>query len=90
MTVEERNVQVKNLLGLNLSAAATLAEVANKFTSQVEIEWGENQASAKCIVQLIILGVGLGSKLKLCPEGSDANEAVAPIQALLERRLGEE
>ena len=88
VNVAERSVEVKNLLGLNLGAAAALAGTANKFTSQIMIGLGKNQVSAKNIVQLIILGAGLGSRLQLRAEGSDADEAVAAIQALFERRFG--
>jgi phosphocarrier protein len=90
VNVAERSVEVKNLLGLNLDAAAALAAMANKFTSQIMIGLGKNQVSAKSIVQLIILGAGLGSKLHLRAEGSDADEAVAAIHALFERQFGEE
>jgi phosphocarrier protein HPr len=90
VNVAERSLEVKSLLGLNLGAAAALAGMANKFTSQIMIGLGRNQVSAKSIVQLLILGAGLGSKLQLRAEGSDAAEAVAAIQALFERRFGED
>ena len=90
MNVAEGSVEVKNLLGLNLGAAAALAGMANKFTSQIMIGMGKNQVSAKSIVQLLILGTGLGSKLQLRAEGSDAEEAVAAIQGLFEKRFGED
>ena len=51
---------------------------------------GKNRVSAKSIVQLVILGAGLGSELDLRAEGSDADEAVAAIQALFEGRFGED
>ena len=90
VNVVERSVEVKNLLGLNLGAAGALAGMANKFTSQIMIGLGKNQVSAKSIVQLLILGAGLGSKLQLRAEGNDADEALAAIQALFERRFGED
>ena len=90
VNVAEGSVEVKNLPGLNLGAAAALAGMANRFTSQIMIGLGKNQVSAKSIVQLIILGAGLGSKLFLRAEGSDADEAVAAIQALFERQFGKE
>ena len=86
----ERSVEVKNPLGLNLGAAAALAGMANKYTSQIMIGLGKNQVSAKSIVQLLILGAGLGSKLELRAEGSDADEAVTAIQALFEGCFGED
>ena len=64
--------------------------MANKSTSQIMIGLDKNLVTAKSIVQLIILGAGLGSKLQLRAQGSDADEAVAAIQALFERRFGEE
>jgi phosphocarrier protein HPr len=88
--VVERSVEVKNLLGLNLGAAAALAGTANKFTAQIMIGLGKNQVSAKSVVQLIILGAGLGSKLRVRAEGSDADEPVVAIQALFERQFGDE
>lgn len=70
MNVAERSVEVKNLLGLNLGAAAALAGTANKFTSQIMIALGKNQVSAKSIVQLIILGAGLGSNSSSALKGA--------------------
>jgi phosphocarrier protein len=64
--------------------------MANKSTSQIMIGLDKNLVTAKSIVQLIILGAGLGSKLQLRAQGSDADEAVAAIQALFERWFGEE
>ena len=90
VNVAERSLEVKSLLGLNLGAAAALAGMANKFTSQIMIGLGKHQVSAKSIVQLLILGAGLGSRLQLRAEGSDADEAVAAIQALFESRFGED
>ena len=86
----ERSLEVKSLLGLNLGAAAALAGMANKFSSEIMIGLGKHQVSAKSIVQLLILGAGLGSKLELRAEGSDADEAVTAIQALFEGRFGED
>jgi phosphotransferase system HPr (HPr) family protein len=48
------------------------------------------QVSAKSVMELIMLEAGQGSKLKLRAEGNDAIDAVAAIQALFEKRFGQE
>ncbi|MGH7812650.1 MAG: HPr family phosphocarrier protein [Candidatus Binataceae bacterium] len=86
----EATVEIKNRLGLHLRAASALAQTAGKFTSTIMIGRGKNQISAKSVTGLIMLGAGVGSKLKLRAEGEDASEAVATIQTLFEDRFGEE
>ncbi len=86
----EATVEVKNRLGLHLRAASTLAKTASKFASQVMIGRGKTLTNAKSVTGIIMLGAGIGSKLKLRAEGDDAREAVKAVQALFENRFGEE
>lgn len=90
MIVAEKALEIKNRLGLNLLAASTLARTAGKFAARTMIGCGKNQASAKSVMELIMLEAGQGSKLKLRAEGDDAIDAVAAIQALFEKRFGQE
>jgi phosphotransferase system HPr-like phosphotransfer protein len=39
---------------------------------------------------LMMLGAGLGSKLKVRADGPDAREAIKAVQTLFEERFGEE
>jgi phosphotransferase system HPr-like phosphotransfer protein len=41
-------------------------------------------------MELIMLEAGQGSKLQLWAEGDDAVDAIAAIQALFEKRFGQE
>jgi phosphocarrier protein len=88
--VAEANVEVKNRLGLHLRAASTLAQTASRFASQVQIVRGKTTTNAKSVTSIIMLGAGIGSKLKLRAEGPDAREAVKAVQDLFENRFGEE
>jgi phosphocarrier protein HPr len=88
--VAEKALEIKNRLGLNLLAASTLARTAGKFAARTMIGCGKNQVSAKSVMELIMLEAGQGSKLKLRAEGDDAIDAVAAIQALFEKRFGQE
>jgi phosphocarrier protein HPr len=90
VNVAEANVEVKNRLGLHLRAASTLAQTASRFSSQVQIVRGKTTTNAKSVTSIIMLGAGVGSKLKLRAEGPDAREAVKAVQDLFENRFGEE
>ena len=90
MSAQETTVEVKNRLGLHLRAAATLAETAGRFKSNVTLGRGKNQVSARSVTGLMMLGAGIGTKLKLHAEGEDAREAVAAIRQLFEARFGED
>jgi phosphocarrier protein len=90
VNVVEANVEVKNRLGLHLRAASALAQTASKFSSQVSIVRGKTTTNAKSVTSLIMLGAGIGSKLKLRAEGSDAREALKAVQDLFENRFGED
>ncbi|HYB90052.1 MAG TPA: HPr family phosphocarrier protein [Candidatus Binataceae bacterium] len=83
-------VKIENRLGLHLRAASTLAQTANQFASQITIARGKNHVSAKSVTGLIMLGAGVGSRLKVRAEGPDARDAAKAIQALFEQRFGEE
>jgi len=51
---------------------------------------GKNLANAKSVTGIIMLGAGIGSRLKLRADGNDAREAVKAVQALFDNRFGEE
>ncbi|HUO05258.1 MAG TPA: HPr family phosphocarrier protein [Candidatus Binataceae bacterium] len=90
MSVAEATVEIKNRLGLHLRAAMTLAQTAAKFKAKISIGRGKNQVNAKSVTELIMLGAGQGSKLKLHAEGDDATEAAAAIKSVFDERFGEE
>ncbi len=83
-------MEVRNRLGLHLRAASALAQTASKFSSQIMIGRGKNLANAKSVTGIIMLGAGIGSRLKLRADGNDAREAVKAVQALFDNRFGEE
>jgi phosphocarrier protein HPr len=90
VNVVEATVEVKNRLGLHLRAASTLAQTASKFSSQITIGRGKSTTNAKSVTSIIMLGAGIGSKLKLRAEGADAREALKAVQDLFDNRFGEE
>lgn len=90
MSVTEATLEVRNRLGLHLRAASTLAQTVKEFSSNITLRNGDQEVSAKSVTNLIMLGAGQGTKLKLRAEGSDANEAVNAIKKLFDDRFGED
>ena len=90
MGVAEATLEIKNRLGLHLRAASSLAQALKPFTASVTLSRGRQQANARSITSLIMLGAGLGAKLKVKAEGADAEQALAAIKSLFEERFGED
>jgi phosphotransferase system HPr (HPr) family protein len=88
--VAEANLEIKNRLGLHLRAASTLAQALKPFTSTVTFEIEGRQANARSVTSLIMLGAGIGTKLRVKVEGPDAAAALKAVQALFEQRFGED
>ena len=86
----EANLEIKNRLGLHLRAASTLAQSLKPFASSVTLEIDGRQANARSITSLIMLGAGIGTRLRVKVEGPDAAAALKAVQALFEQRFGED
>lgn len=86
----EATLEIKNRLGLHLRAASTLAETVKKFSSNVTLTSGQQVVNARSVTNLIMLGAGQGTKLKVKVEGPDAQAAMSAIKELFEQRFGEE
>ena len=83
-------MEVKNRLGLHLRAASQLAQTAAKFSSAITLTRGKDRVGARSITGLMMLGAGIGTRIKVRAEGPDAEEAIAAIKALFEDKFGEE
>jgi phosphocarrier protein HPr len=90
VAVAEANLEIKNRLGLHLRAASTLAQSLKPFTSTVTLEIDGRQANGRSITSLIMLGAGIGSKLRVKVEGPDADATLKAVRALFDQRFGED
>jgi phosphotransferase system HPr (HPr) family protein len=90
MNVVEGTVQIKNKLGLHLRAASTLAQTAARFSSTITLTRGKENVNARSVTGLMMLGAGIGTRLKVKVEGSDAEDAFKAIQAIFDQKFGEE
>ena len=86
----ERDMIIKNKLGLHARAAAMLVETISKFTSDVILIRGPRQVDAKSIMGLMTLAAGEGCVITVRAEGVDEEEAVEALQDLIDRKFEEE
>ncbi len=90
MNALEGTLEIKNRLGLHLRAASTLADTVKKFDATVTLGSGKQAVNARSVTNLIMLGAGQGTKLKIKVEGPDARAAMAAITDLFEQRFNED
>jgi phosphocarrier protein HPr len=79
-----------NKLGLHARAASKLVNMAAGFDSDVGLVRDERRVNAKSIMGVLMLAAPLGTELVIECRGSDEDEALAALVALVENRFGEE
>jgi phosphotransferase system HPr (HPr) family protein len=91
-----RQIVVGNRHGLHARPAMQLVDVANRFQSAISLTKPATDgqqavvADAKSVMAVITLAATPGTQLHLEAEGPDAEQAVAEIATLFERRFGED
>jgi phosphocarrier protein FPr len=90
VTVTSEAILIPNPTGLHARPAAVLANLAKKFSSEIQLVKGGQQANAKSLVALMALEVGHNDKVTLTACGADAQEAVDSLGTLLQQGLGDE
>ncbi len=71
--------------GLHNKQATYFVQKANEFESSIWLEYDNRKMNAKSLLGIIYLGIVTGSTVTLSASGSDAEEAVEALSALLQR-----
>ncbi|MGD9559241.1 MAG: HPr family phosphocarrier protein [Oscillospiraceae bacterium] len=84
-------LKIINESGLHARPAADFVKAATGFKADITIRSlaTGDEASAKSIVKVLMLGLGRGSEVELSAEGPDEAEAIAALTALFEAGFGE-
>ena len=85
----ERDIEIKNKLGLHARAAAKLVHCAARFQCDIKIRKGDEEVDAKSILGILLLAAGRGAVITLRAEGADEQEAVAAIEKLIDAKFDE-
>jgi len=85
----EREVTVRNRLGMHARAAVRFVQTANVFKCEVKVVKDDTEANGKSIMGLLTLVAAHGVVMKLVCEGDDAEAAVAALAELVASGFGE-
>ncbi len=86
----EREYDIRNRLGLHARAAAQLVRLANQFSSEIRVVKDGVEVNGKSIMGVLMLAAPKDTRVLVRANGADAEEALAAIGALIERKFGEE
>lgn len=82
-------IAIINKLGLHARASAKLSQLAAHYQCEVLLSKGSRQINAKSIMGVMMLAAGIGSTVTLETIGTDSEEAMQAITALINDRFGE-
>jgi phosphocarrier protein len=80
---------ISNKLGLHARASAKLTKLAGSFPCEVWISKGDRRVNAKSIMGVMMLAAGLGSEVELETDGTQEQEAMDALLALMADKFGE-
>lgn len=86
----ERELEIKNRLGLHARAAAKLVHVTGRYSSQVKLQKDGEEVDAKSILGVLLLAAAQGSRIVVRCDGEDESEAMEAISDLIANRFDEE
>ena len=79
---------ILNKYGFHVRPSTQFMQKAREFGADITVEVDGVRADGKSIMQLMALGAMQGARVKITASGSDANEAVASLVALIQSRFG--
>lgn len=85
----KRTLLIVNPRGLHARASRKLAELALKYDARITVRREDSEADGTSLMDLMMLGAGIGSEIEVIAEGPQAEEALAAIAALVEDGFGE-
>ena len=83
-----REIEITHRLGLHARACARIVELASRFRCNVALVCRRRRASARNIVEMMLLAGAFGSMVRVETDGPDESAAMAAIVRLLKDGLG--
>ena len=85
----ERSVQIVNKHGLHARPAAEIVKAASRYQSDVTISRDDLEVNGKSIMGVMMLAAEYGATITIRATGTDADDALSAIAALVANRFGE-
>ena len=86
----EKTLEITNKYGLHARASTRLSQVAQEFTSSVQLTLVSDQdgqpVDVKSVLGILSMGAENGESVHITVEGEDAEKAMAAIEDIFERK----
>ncbi len=87
----KRTLRIVNMRGLHARASRKLAELALSFEdTNIVVRREDEEADARSLMDLMMLGAGIGSDIEVEADGPQEQAAMDAIDALVAARFHEE
>ncbi len=88
----KRTLKIVNLRGLHARASRKLAELALGYddATRIKVRRDEDEADARSLMDLMMLGAGIGMDIEVEADGPAAEAALDAIEALVAAKFHEE
>jgi phosphocarrier protein len=85
----EKEVHIRNKLGLHARAAVKFVNLANRYSAAVKVIKDATEIDGKSILGILTLAAVQGSSVSLRISGKDEDEAMKALTALIKDKFGE-
>ena len=85
----QRELAIRNRLGLHARAAAKFVQTASRFKSAVKVRKNGEEVDGKSILGILLLAASQGSRITVSVSGEDEADAFAAVEDLVSRRFDE-
>jgi len=83
-------VTIQNRLGMHARPAMSFVDTASNFASDIQVKKGSQSVDGKSIMQMMMLAATQGTELIVVADGDDADDALAALVSLVDRKFDED
>ncbi|HEV7240401.1 MAG TPA: HPr family phosphocarrier protein [Thermoanaerobaculia bacterium] len=85
----ERDIEIRNKLGLHARAAAKFVHTAARFKADIKVRKGDEEVDGKSILGILLLAAGRGSTVRVRADGEDERDALEAVEKLIDAKFDE-
>lgn len=86
----KRIVPITNIRGLHARASRKVAELALRYEgTRIVVRREDEEADARSLMDVMMLGAGIGSEVELEADGPEAGAALDELEALIRAKFNE-
>ncbi len=89
-SAEVRVLEIVNKKGLHARASAKFCQIVERYDADVRVSRGHETVGGTSIMGLMMLGAGIGTKIKVEASGNEAVAVADALEKLVTGGFGEE